>query len=196
MGQEGEFGWLEIIDPTPVDRQDGKWPKRWLDSLSRPEFGASYTLHKAISSMITKKHALVSSSIAFLLAVTSSLGFNAYGKNGTALSPLSRQESPAALLGNPVNLIANTKEFYFKQPTVIGQVNSQPEQGSDSFTDEDISNFVVGISVILILPLFWKPTRKAIGLLNIIVGTVLTLTGIGALVGIPMILIGGVCLFI
>ena len=167
-----------------------------MDFLCRPEFGTSYTLHKAISGMITKKHALVSASIAFLLAVTSSLGFDAYGKNGTALSPLSPQESPAALLGNPVNLIANTKEFNFKQPTVIGQVNSQSEQGSDSFTDEDLSNFVVGFSVLLILPLFWKPTRKAIGLLNIIVGTVLTLTGIGALVGIPMILIGGLCLFI
>ena len=40
-----------------------------------------------------------------------------------------------------------------------------------------------------------KPTRKAVGLLNVIVGTILTITGIGA-IGIPMILIGGICLFI
>ena len=51
-------------------------------------------------------------------------------------------------------------------------------------------------AIICVLPLFWKPTRKAVGLLNIIVGTVLTITGIGAILGIPMILIGGVCLFI
>lgn len=55
---------------------------------------------------------------------------------------------------------------------------------------------LVVILIFLLLPLFWKPTRKAVGLLNIIVGTVLTLTGIGAVIGIPMILIGGTCLFI
>ena len=48
----------------------------------------------------------------------------------------------------------------------------------------------------LLAPLFWKPTRKAVGLLNIIVGAILTLTGIGSIVGIPMIFIGGICLFI
>ena len=52
------------------------------------------------------------------------------------------------------------------------------------------------IVVIFILPLFWAPTRKAVGLLNIIVGTILTLTGLGAVVGIPMIFIGAICLFI
>lgn len=55
---------------------------------------------------------------------------------------------------------------------------------------------LVLILIVFFLPLFWKPTRKAVGLLNIIVGTVLTLTGIGAVIGIPMILIGGICLFI
>jgi hypothetical protein len=55
---------------------------------------------------------------------------------------------------------------------------------------------LVLILIVFLLPLFWKPTRKAVGLLNIIVGTVLTLTGIGAVIGIPMILIGGICLFI
>jgi hypothetical protein len=55
---------------------------------------------------------------------------------------------------------------------------------------------LVLILIVFLLPLFWKPTRKAVGLLNIIVGTVLTLTGLGAVIGIPMILIGGICLFI
>lgn len=52
------------------------------------------------------------------------------------------------------------------------------------------------IFFLLLAPLFWKPTRKAVGLLNIIVGAILTLTGIGAIVGIPMIFIGGICLFL
>ena len=55
---------------------------------------------------------------------------------------------------------------------------------------------LVVILIFLLLPLFWKPTRKAVGLLNIIVGTIITLTGIGAVVGIPMIFIGAICLFI
>ena len=56
--------------------------------------------------------------------------------------------------------------------------------------------WLVLIAAIFLLPLFWKPTRKAVGLLNIIDGTILTITGIGAILGIPMILIGGICLFI
>jgi len=56
--------------------------------------------------------------------------------------------------------------------------------------------WLVLIAVVFLLPLFWKPTRKAVGLLNIIVGTLLTVTGIGAILGIPMILIGGICLFV
>ena len=56
--------------------------------------------------------------------------------------------------------------------------------------------WLVLIAALFLLPLFWKPTRKAVGLLNIIVGTLLTVTGIGAILGIPMILIGGICLFV
>jgi hypothetical protein len=57
-------------------------------------------------------------------------------------------------------------------------------------------DIAVFLCLILILPLFWAPTRKAFGLVNVIVGTLLCLTGIGIVVGIPMILVGGVCLFI
>ena len=56
--------------------------------------------------------------------------------------------------------------------------------------------WLVLIAALFLLPLFWKPTRKAVGLLNIIVGTILTVTGMGAILGIPMILIGGICLFV
>jgi hypothetical protein len=79
---------------------------------------------------------------------------------------------------------------------LIAQSDDQSQSSNESWSDEDTSNLLTGLIVLLILPLFWGPTRKAVGLLNIIVGTILTFTGIGALFGIPMILVGGVCLFI
>jgi len=69
-------------------------------------------------------------------------------------------------------------------------------KGDDELTEEDISNILIGMIVVLILPLFWRPTRKAVGLLNIIIGAIVSLTGVGIILGIPMILLGGICLFL
>jgi hypothetical protein len=41
----------------------------------------------------------------------------------------------------------------------------------------------------------WKPFQKSFGLMLIIAGTILAMTGLGALIGIPMILLGGIDLF-
>ena len=79
---------------------------------------------------------------------------------------------------------------------LIAQQGSNASSSSSTPSSDDISNVLTGLIVVLVLPLFWGPTRKAVGLLNIIVGTVLTITGIGEIFGIPMILIGGVCLFV
>ena len=49
--------------------------------------------------------------------------------------------------------------------------------------------------IMLVIPLSWRPSRKAIGLLNIVLGTIISLTGVGILIGIPMIIFGGICLF-
>ena len=49
--------------------------------------------------------------------------------------------------------------------------------------------------ILLILPLYWEPSRKSIGLLNIILGTIVSLTGVGILIGIPMMIFGGICFF-
>ena len=49
--------------------------------------------------------------------------------------------------------------------------------------------------VMLIIPLYWEPSRKAIGLLNIILGTIISLTGVGVIIGIPMMIFGGICFF-
>ena len=49
--------------------------------------------------------------------------------------------------------------------------------------------------VMLIIPLYWEPSRKAIGLLNIILGTIISLSGFGVIIGIPMMIFGGICFF-
>jgi hypothetical protein len=88
-------------------------------------------------------------------------------------------------------LSASTSPNFF-----LTQADSQSISPNDSWSDEDTANFLTGLVLLLVLPLFWGPTRKAVGLVNIIVGTILAITGIGALFGIPMIFIGGICLFI
>jgi hypothetical protein len=44
--------------------------------------------------------------------------------------------------------------------------------------------------------LYFRPIRKTIGLLFIILGAIISLTFIGMIVGIPMIVVGGLLLFI
>ncbi|QKG83738.1 hypothetical protein GXN76_04110 [Kroppenstedtia pulmonis] len=55
--------------------------------------------------------------------------------------------------------------------------------------------FVLAI-IMGIVAFMWRPTRKAIGLVNIIIGTILSFTVVGAIVGIPMIIFGAVVFFI
>jgi hypothetical protein len=52
---------------------------------------------------------------------------------------------------------------------------------------------VVGLMVWLALA--FKPLRKAIGLLLVIIGAILSLSLIGLILGVPMILAGGLLLF-
>jgi hypothetical protein len=56
--------------------------------------------------------------------------------------------------------------------------------------------FLIVAVALVILALNVKPLRKAIGLLLVILGTLASLTGIGIIIGIPMILVGGILLFI
>ena len=58
-------------------------------------------------------------------------------------------------------------------------------------------NFEILVFIVCtVVPLLWKPSRKAIGLMNIIIGSIVSLSGIGALIGIPMIIFGGILLFL
>ena len=72
--------------------------------------------------------------------------------------------------------------------------NSYNDSSEESL--EDIFYGLIGLLVFVVLPLYWKPSRKAIGLMNIIIGTLISLTVIGAALGIPMIIFGGILLFI
>ncbi len=55
--------------------------------------------------------------------------------------------------------------------------------------------WVIFFIILLVIPLYWEPSRKAIGLLNIILGTIISLSGIGLVIGVPMIVFGGICFF-
>ena len=72
--------------------------------------------------------------------------------------------------------------------------NGYYDSSEESF--EDILYGIIGLLVFVVLPLYWKPSRKAIGLMNIIIGTLISLTVIGAALGIPMIIFGGILFFI
>ena len=52
------------------------------------------------------------------------------------------------------------------------------------------------LAILSLLALLIKPLRKAIGLLIVLLGFIACLTFWGAIVGIPMILVGGILLFI
>jgi hypothetical protein len=52
------------------------------------------------------------------------------------------------------------------------------------------------VVVLIILALAIKPIRKAIGLLLVILGGLACMTVIGAIIGIPMIIVGGIFLFV
>lgn len=62
----------------------------------------------------------------------------------------------------------------------------------------DIQQFLTLIIVagLIFLALVYKPLRKTIGLLLVILGFITCLTFIGIVFGIPMIIVGGLLLFI
>jgi hypothetical protein len=51
------------------------------------------------------------------------------------------------------------------------------------------------IFAILILLLLYRPARRAVGLLMVILGTLACFTFVGAIIGIPTIIIGGLAIF-
>ena len=59
-----------------------------------------------------------------------------------------------------------------------------------------ITTVLVIAAILIVLALSVKPLRKTMGLLTVILGVLACLTGIGIIIGIPMILVGGILLFI
>jgi len=60
----------------------------------------------------------------------------------------------------------------------------------------NITMVLVIAGVLFVLALAVKPLRKTIGLINIIFGIFACLTGIGIIIGLPMIIFGGILMFI
>ena len=98
----------------------------------------------------------------------------------------------------PLNQISinnqNLKYANEKKELIDISENSYYDSSEESF--EDVIYGIFGLLVFVVLPLYWKPSRKAIGLMNIIIGTLISVTVIGAALGIPMIIFGGILLFI
>jgi len=60
----------------------------------------------------------------------------------------------------------------------------------------DIGALLILGLLLTVVALAIKPIRKAVGLLLVLLGILASLTGIGLIIGIPMILVGGILLFI
>jgi len=60
----------------------------------------------------------------------------------------------------------------------------------------NITTVLIIAAVLIILAISVKPLRKTMGLLTVILGFLACLTGIGIIIGIPMIIVGGILLFI
>jgi len=55
---------------------------------------------------------------------------------------------------------------------------------------------LIAASVLLVIIAFsFKPLRKAVGLLTVIIGIFACMSGIGVIIGVPMILVGGILIF-
>jgi len=107
------------------------------------------------------------------------------------------------LLENNVNKIPsnqisiNSQNLNYSNKTGESiEITNNSFNNSSEESLEDIFYGLIGLLVFVVLPLYWKPSRKAIGLMNIIIGTLISLTVIGAALGIPMIIFGGILLFI
>ena len=107
------------------------------------------------------------------------------------------------LLENNVNKIPsnqisiNSQNLNYSNKTGESiEITNNSFNNSSEESLEDIFYGLIGLLVFVVLPLYWKPSRKAIGLMNIIIGTLISLTVIGAALGIPMIIFGGILFFI
>ena len=116
------------------------------------------------------------------------IGINVEAKH--ELDNLKYQKSSNQIFNQEPHELENF--LHYEKPIKIS------DSSYSSSSDDSIDAFIglLGFFAFFVLPLFWKPSRKAIGLMNIIIGAIVSLTGIGALIGIPMIVFGGILLFL
>ena len=94
--------------------------------------------------------------------------------------------------------LTNIPKNSFDEESIYLEENIYLEERDEKENESSIFQVFTALFSIglVILPLLWKPSRKAVGLLNIILGTIFCFTGIGILIGLPMILFGGIMFFI
>lgn len=61
---------------------------------------------------------------------------------------------------------------------------------------DSVTIFLIVSFILFVLGIFIRPIRKAMGLCIIIVGCLISMTGIGIILGLPMIFIGAIFLFV
>ena len=132
-------------------------------------------------------------SVTFLLTLIISILFTTNVEAKYSLENDVNKISSNQISINSQNLNYSNKTGESIEITDISE-NSYDDSSEESF--EDIFYGLIGLLVFVVLPLYWKPSRKAIGLMNIIIGTLISLTVIGAALGIPMIIFGGILFFI
>ena len=96
---------------------------------------------------------------------------------------------------NKISLPSQNQQYVSKTDEFIN-ISDNSYYDSSEQSLEDVIYGILGVLVFVVLPLLWKPSRKAIGLMNIIIGSIISLTVIGAALGIPMIIFGGILFFI
>jgi len=96
---------------------------------------------------------------------------------------------------NQISINSQNQQYASKTDEFIN-ISDNSYYDSSEQSLEDVIYGILGVLVFVVLPLLWKPSRKAIGLMNIIIGSIISLTVIGAALGIPMIIFGGILFFI
>ena len=150
------------------------------------------------ASLMSLRHFATFIIITFSCTLATSLTGNTAPAQALSVNASSTNVAPYSFL---LDAASSRKASTFLQNqqqhfSFLAQTASANSSTTITPSSNDNSKTLTILLAILLLPLGWGPTRKAVGLVNIIVGTILTVTGIGAIFGIPMILMGGICLFI
>jgi hypothetical protein len=75
-------------------------------------------------------------------------------------------------------------------------IDRRPASGKIAHMSGTIILALIVLGLLAAAALTFKPLRKTLGLLLVILGAIACLTFIGLIIGVPMIIVGGILLFI